>query len=67
MKGIRLRTSRTQVGLEFLAPLIVLEPRARLVSTETLRSVLTQTGRKGKWIRRLSATAVVWLASAIGN
>ena len=53
--------------------MIVLEALARFVppetivsSPETIRSVLTQTGRQSQRIRRLPATAVVWLAIAIG-
>ena len=57
---------RTQAGLEWPAPVIVLEALARFVAPETIRSVLTQTGRKSQRIRRLPATAVVWLAIAIG-
>jgi hypothetical protein len=41
---------------------IVLEALARFVPPETIRSVLTQTGRQSQRIRRLPATAVVWLA-----
>ena len=33
---------------------------------ETIRTVLTQTGRHSQRIRRLPATAVVWLVIAIG-
>ena len=57
---------RTQVGLEWSAPVIVLEALARFIPPETIRSVLTQTGRQSRRIRRLPATAVVWLAIAIG-
>ena len=56
----------TRAGLEWPAPVIVLEALARFVPPETIRSVLTQTGRKSQRIRRLPATAVVWLAIAIG-
>ncbi len=57
---------RTQAGLEWPAPVIVLEALSRFVSPETIRSVLTQAGRQTRRIRRLPATAVVWLAIAIG-
>ncbi len=66
MKAIGHGGPRTQAGLEWPAPVIVLEALARFVSPETIRSVLTQTGRKSQRIRRLPATAVVWLAIAIG-
>jgi hypothetical protein len=45
---------------------IVLEALARFITPETVRSVLTQTGRQTRRIRRLPATAVVWLVIAIG-
>jgi hypothetical protein len=51
--------------LEWPAPVVVLEALARFVPPETIRSVLTETGRCRR-IRRLPATAVVWLAIAIG-
>jgi hypothetical protein len=57
---------RTQAGLEWPAPVIVLEALARFIPPETIRSVLTQTSRQSRRIRRLPATAVVWLAIAIG-
>ena len=57
---------RTRAGLEWPAPVIVLEALARFIPPETIRSVLTQTGRQSQRIRRLPATAVVWLAIAIG-
>jgi len=55
-----------QAGLEWPAPVIVLEALAHFIPPETIRSVLTQTGRRSQRIRRLPATAVVWLAIAIG-
>ena len=57
---------RTQAGLEWPARVIVLEALARFIPPETIRSVLTQTGRQSQRIRRLPATAVVWLVIAIG-
>jgi hypothetical protein len=48
------------------AAIVVLEALTRFVSPETLRAVLTQTGRHRQRIRRLPATAVVWLVIAIG-
>ena len=57
---------RTQVGLEWPAPAIVLEALSRFVSPAIIRSVLIQTGRRSRRSRRLPATAVVWLVIAIG-
>ncbi len=57
---------RTQAGLEWPAPVIVLEALARFIPPETIQSGLTQTGRQDQRIRRLPATAVVWLVIAIG-
>lgn len=57
---------RAQVGLEWPAPVIVLEALSRFVSPAVIRSVLTQTGRRSQRIRRLPAAAVVWLAIGIG-
>ena len=51
---------------EWPAPIVVLEALSRFVPRETIRAVLTQTGRHSKRIRRLPATAVVWLVIAIG-
>ena len=51
---------------EWPAPLVVLEALTRFVPPETIRAVLTQTGRHSQRIRRLPATAVVWLVIAIG-
>jgi len=51
---------------EWPAPIIVLEAITRFVPPETIRAVLTQTGRHSQRIRRLPATAVVWLVMAIG-
>jgi len=51
---------------EWPAPIVVLEALSRFVSPQTIRSVLTQTGRHSRRIRRLPATTVVWLVIAIG-
>lgn len=51
---------------EWPAPGIVLEALSRFVSPDTIRSVLTQTGRHSRRIRRLPAAGVVWLVIAIG-
>lgn len=51
---------------EWPAPIVVLEALTRFVPPETIRAVLTQTGRYSRRIRRLPATAVVWLVIAIG-
>ena len=51
---------------EWPAPIVVLEALSRFVPTETIRAVLTQTGRHSQRIRRLPATAVVWLVIGIG-
>ena len=51
---------------EWPAPLVVLEALSQFVPAETIRAVLTQTGRHSQRIRRLPATAVVWLVIAIG-
>jgi len=45
---------------------IVLEALSRFLPPQTIRSVLTQTARHSRRIRRLSAAAVVWLFIAIG-
>ena len=66
MQAIGRGGSRTQAGLEWPAPMVVLETLAGFIPPETIRSVLTQTGRQSQRIRRLPATAVVWLAIAIG-
>ena len=44
---------------EWPAPIVVLETLSRFVSAQTIRSVLTQTGRHSQRIRRLPATGVV--------
>ena len=51
---------------EWPAPLVVLEALSRFVPPETIRAVLSQAGRHSQRIRRLPATAVVWLVIAIG-
>ena len=51
---------------EWPPPLVVLEALSQFVSPDTIRSVLTETGRHSHRIRRLPATAVVWLVIAIG-
>ncbi len=56
---------RTHAGLEWPAPVIVIEALARFIPPETIRWVLTQTDRQSQRIRRLPATAVVWLAIGI--
>ena len=48
------------------APIVVLEALSQFVPAETIRAVLTRTGRHRRRIRRLPATAVVWLVIAIG-
>jgi hypothetical protein len=57
MQAIGRGGPRTRAGLEWPAPVIVLEALARFVSPETIRSVLTRTGRESQRIRRLPATA----------
>ncbi len=56
----------SEVRLELPEPGIVLEALSRFVSPQTIRSVLIQTGRQTRRIRRLPAEAVVWLVIAIG-
>jgi hypothetical protein len=51
---------------EWPAPVVVLEALSRFVSPESIRAVLTRTGRHSQRIRRLPASAVVWLVIAIG-
>jgi len=51
---------------EWPAPIVVLEALSQFVPAETIRAVLTQTGRHSQRIRRLPATAVVWLVIALG-
>jgi len=51
---------------EWPAPIVVLEALSRFVPPETIRAVLTQTGRHSQRIRQLPATAVVWLVISIG-
>jgi len=51
---------------EWPAPIVVLEAFTRFVPPETIRAVLTQTGRHSQRVRRLPATTVVWLVIAIG-
>jgi hypothetical protein len=48
------------------AAVVVLEALSRFVPPETIHAVLTQAGRHNQRIRRLPATAVVWLVIAIG-
>jgi hypothetical protein len=48
------------------APIVVLEALSRFVTPETIRAVLTQTGRHSRRIRRLPATAAAWVVVAIG-
>jgi hypothetical protein len=45
---------------------MVLEALSQFVPAETIRAVLTQTGRHSQRIRRLPATAVVWRVMALG-
>ena len=66
MRAVRHEGPRTQAGLEWPAPVIVLEALSRFVSPATIRSVLTQTGRRTQRIRRLPTTTIVWLVIAIG-
>lgn len=51
---------------EWPAPVVVLEALSRFVSPELIRAALNRTGRHSQRIRRLPATAVVWLVIAIG-
>src|SRR3990172_4063676 len=51
---------------EWPAPIVVLEALSQFVPAETIRAVLTQTGRQSQRVRRLPATAVIWLVIAIG-
>ena len=66
MKAIGHGGPESGVRLELPAPLIVLEALSRFISPQTIRSVLTQTGRHSRRIRRLPAAAVVWPVIAIG-
>ncbi len=66
MQGIGHGGPRAQAGLEWPAPVIVIEALSRFVSPATIRSVLTQTGRRTQRTRRLPAATVVWLVIAIG-
>ena len=65
MRAIGHGGPKAQAGLELPAPVTVLEALSRFVSSATIRTVLTRTGRQSQWIRRLPATTVVWLAIAI--
>ena len=51
---------------EWPAPIVVLEALTRFVPPQTIRAVWTQTARQSQRVRRLPATAVVWLVIAIG-
>ena len=66
MKAIGHGRPEPGVRLELPAPVIVLEALSRFVPPDTIRSVLTRTGRHSRRIRRLPASAVVWLVIAIG-
>lgn len=66
MKAIGHGGPWAQAGLELPAPVIVLEALSRFIPPDVIRSVLTQTGRRSQRVRRLPATAVVWLVIAIG-
>jgi len=66
MKAIGHGGPESGVRLELPAPTIVLEALSRFLPPETIGSVLTQTGRHSQRIRRISATATVWLVIAIG-
>ncbi len=66
MKAIGHGGPASGVRLELPAPTIVLEALSRFLPPETLDSELTQTGRQSQRIRRLPATATVWLVIAIG-
>jgi len=46
---------------EWPAPIVVLEALSRFVPPETIRAVLTQTGRHSQRIRQLPATAVKYI------
>ena len=66
MKAIGHGGPAAGAGLELPAPVIVLEALSRFVPPRTIRSVLIRTGRQTRRIRRLPATAVVWLVIGIG-
>ena len=66
MKAIGHGGPESGVRLELPAPTIVLEALSRFLPSETIRSALTQAGRQSQRIRRLPATAMVWLVIAIG-
>lgn len=66
MKAIGHGGPQTQAGLELPAPGIVLEALSRFIPPQTICSVLMQTGRESRRVRRLPAAAVVWLVMAIG-
>ena len=57
---------RAPLREEWPAAIVVLEALSQFVSAQTIRDVLTHTGRHSQRIRRLPATAVVWLVIAIG-
>jgi hypothetical protein len=66
MKAIGHGRPGPEARLELPGSVIVLEALCRFVSPETIRSVLSQTGRQARRVRRLPAAAVVWLVIAIG-
>jgi len=66
MKAIGHGGPGSGAGLELPAPIIVLEALTRFVPPQTIRSVLTDTGRQTRRTRRLPAMAVVWLVIGIG-
>jgi hypothetical protein len=51
---------------EWPAPVVVLEALTRFLPPKLIREVLTRTRRHSRRIRRLPATAAVWLVIAIG-
>jgi len=56
----------TQVRPEWPAPSLVLEALSQFIPPTTIHSTLVHLGRQSRRIRRLPATAVVWLVIAIG-
>ncbi len=66
MKAIDYGGPTAEAGLELPAPVMVLEALSRFIPPQTIRTVLTDTGRQTRRVRRLPATAVVWLVIAIG-
>jgi len=66
MKTIGRGGPLSQVRSEWPAPSLVLEAISQFISPTIIHAVLVHAGRQSRRIRRLPATAVVWLVIAIG-